>query len=261
MIKNNILTCLVLVFSLGACHDKDDDGCENRVSFDLDVKEYVSYLPDNTNLTIAEKALTVPFFQYYAFDFCKTSNENSKGSITNLIDKTPSVDIPQDAIGIEKNIQWKAEFSNGNVKIFKNETDLVDELDVQKISERLLSCLNMFNSQPLMSSGDFENFINKAESEFTITTLANGDFKLSKELILQGERSETIMSKEFQREIAHAIYGPQNVLKSLHTWFYKINGSSVSLESEMIQTFTPSPDSDKTIVVNRFSKYKNVSVK
>ena len=260
MIKNNILTSLILVFCLSACHDKVEDGCENRVNFDLEIKEYVSYLPENTNLTVSEKAVTVPFFQYFGFDFCKTSGKDSKGSITNYVDKTPSLGIPEDALGIEKNIKWKAEFSNGNLKIFKNETDFVDDLEVQKISEKILSCVDMFNSQPLMSKDDFEKFIKNAKSEFTITILANGDFKLSKELI-QGGRSETVMSKEFQREIAHAIYGPLNELKSIHTWFYKMNGSTVSLQSEMIQMFTPSPDSDKTIVVNRILKFKNVVVK
>lgn len=248
-----------MFFSFVACQDKDADGCENRVKFDTEIKEYVSYLPDNIGLTATEQALTVPSFQYYSFDFCKTSNKNSKGSITNFVENTPLLDFPEDALGIEKNIKWKAEFSNSNLTISKNENDIVDALEVQKINEKMLSCLTMFNAQPLIQNADFENFIKNAKNEFEISKLANGDFKLIKYLS-DGGRSETILSIEFQREVANALYDSQNELLSLHTWYYQKNGAAVTLLSEMFQSFTLSPDSKKTIVVNRFLRFKNVVI-
>ncbi len=255
-----IYTALCIVLLIMSCNN--DDECKNEclvnISYTVDVTQFTTFLPDDQNLTIEESALVILSNEKIEVTFCRSTDSTYNGVIKNILNTSQEAEFVANTIGKPRNFIWECTFDEKKINI--PEAGLRGSTRVEEISAEVLDNLINFNQSELVSSSDFSKMIQDLKNDFTVEVQADGNFLLSATDV-DGSTFETIISKSLQREISQTVFNAQGEMESLHTWFYNKNGASISLQSEMIQLFTPSPDSDKTIVVNRFLKFKNVTVK
>ncbi len=240
--------------------------CITTISYDEKITKYVSFLPNNDNLTVEEKAMTLPSYEYLEYNICKKGNGELSGEILCIPEKAVHLALKEHTLGDKDHIKWRSEFNNGSVIVY-DEDNKVIESQPTNITSLNAEGIEKFSKMDLLSKDQYKIVMDEMKKNLPIVELSSGDYLL-KINNPDGTRTEVIYSSIFQREAIFTHFDGNNDIVYRRFYNYSVekdpdisiaSNGTLKFHSEYFQVFKKSPFSNKTIVVNKVTDFKNIT--
>ncbi len=254
------LISITLLILYSSCNDAEIDSsnnylsssvsCERFLTFDIKRTTFAKYSGDVTQLTVGEKATTLPISNIYKYDICENNNVVSFEIVKN---ENPSelFSYPLRTLGNLPRYNWRSNASDGIVTttdeddIFIGSSSIVQMSSMDGILDFLFSSL----IEPDDWAIGAEALVEAMDAQFIDDNL----FMI--ETLQDGEVTRTYFENQYQKEVAVEQF-KDGELSSRRSYTYKIDERNmVILESEIFQVFTESIDTDKEMTIVEIKEY------
>lgn len=272
--KNTIyLICFLLPSFIGCKEEIKIDptsynweNCQNYIEYTEEEYTTVFYLPNEENLTVGERALKTPKKDSFEISICHLGNGAYVKNVSSFI--PIEINNSKSTLGRMPVLAWRSITQDGITQTYDENNNLINSAPSNTISLFGLETLEIFTEGDLMPTDMFNSLISELTTHLGIVQSNNiSKFRVD---VSNSEKIETHINNKLQRTISQMRYDNNGNLLDMTRYYYDVfrgnqietnlnsdlTGCKIKLRYKVFEVYTPSPYSDKTIVISKKSVVK-----